>query len=332
MSNRERTGYARSGAPRARTVAVWEESQQGLPQREPTVRIIFHGLLCLFFDGSSGCYVGTHNTSADAAHHPHPHQYAVQVWKKEGDVCHQLYSQVLGNPHDAAHLEITTENPELFDGTYVYTRDPFKRPDPGNGNDPHDWRWIIDFNDLYPDGVDVDPDTLESGVTIDNGLFYTLSKTCAKFKLRPEDDDTGASDIKIGSVAHHVAANIYLRADDGVVTLTGGPFTDPLPLRAEPNVTYQVDITNNCNQGHPGCKFDSDPNKPKEVRSDFFLYYDVFDQHGEPEYELILSEPCPSIRDIDAELTEMGVCTSPHVRSNDDSPCGATGFSQTPPP
>lgn len=332
MSNKERTNAARASAPRARTLADWPESHQGLPEREPSVRIIFHGLLCIFFNGSSGCFVGTHNTSAVAGHQ-HPHSYAIQLWRREGGVCHPQPPQTVGNPTNVTRLTITTTNPELLDGTYVYTRDPFKRPDPTNGNDPNDWRWVIDFDEMYPDGVDIDWDALQNGVTIDNGLFYTLRTTCAKFLRRPEDDDSGDSDIELGSLAHYVAANIYLKPGDGMVTLSGGPFAEDIHLHAEPGVTHQVDITNNCNEGHAGCKFNSDPDQPKEQRNDFFLYYDVLDQGYEPEYELIRSEPCPRLPvDLEAELIKMDVCPSPRIRSTDDAPCGVVGFSQTPPP
>ncbi|MBV9923757.1 MAG: hypothetical protein JOZ96_01855 [Acidobacteria bacterium] len=332
MSNQERTDSARAAAPRARTLAVWPESQQGLPAQEPTVRLIFHGLLCILFDGSSGCFVGTHNTSAHAGH-PHPHRYVIQVWRREGGVCHSLHEPYdIGDPKSASRLDVRVANPDLIDGTYVYTRDPFERPDPAGGNDPHDWRWVIDFDDMYPGGVTLNPDAVMNGVTINNGLFYTLRKTCSKFLFRPEDDDSGASDTQLGSVAHYVAANIYLKPDDGAVTLSGGPFDVPLTLRPEPGVTFQVDITNNCNDGDPGCQFDSDPAQPKEKRSDFFLYYEAFDQGDEPELELILSDPCPKLLNIDAEFIEMGVCPSSRVRSSDDTPCGAVGASQTPPP
>jgi len=331
MSNQERTRKIKEGAPRLGGYAIWPGSQQGLPTREPTIRIIFHGLLCLFFEGNRGCYVGTHNTTG--AGHKHPHQYVVRVWKKTNGQCppRPQYEHTIGNPQHKPTLNIAVTNPDQLDGTYVYTRGPFTRPDSDNRNDPNDWRWMIDFDEVNSLGTRVNHEKLGNGVRIDNGLFYTLRKTCAKFALRPGGQPDDTKDIPFGSVAQIIAANIYLKPD-GMVTLSGGPFRDPLPLQAGQGESYQIDIFNDCHDGQKKCEFTPTHPSKKEERNDFYLYYQIFDPPAPDEYELVLSKPCKKALDIDRELKEMGVCEVDRERSTDDAPCGATGFGRTPPP
>ncbi|HEX8501096.1 MAG TPA: hypothetical protein VF659_10955 [Pyrinomonadaceae bacterium] len=329
MYEKERTRPSQGRASRERGFVVWPGSRQGRPRREPTVRVVFHGLLCLSFDGSAACRVGTHNTSAGPGH-SHPHRFVVDVWEKNGGVCpnQPTHHKHVGNPKSVSRLDITATNPELLDGTYVYARDTFTRPDPADANDPNDWRWVVDFDRLYPAGVSVNEDTLLNGVKLNNGLFYTVWKTCSKFLLRPSGQPAGPSDIQLGSVAHYIAADIFLRPGDGVVTLSGGPFRRPLKLPAAGDKTYQVDITNNCTDGHNDCQFDPAPHNPKERRNDFFLYYDVFAPRPDPEYEMVLAEPCAAPPDFDRVFRERGICSNRLLRSSDDAPCGAVGVSR----
>jgi hypothetical protein len=188
---------------------------------------------------------------------------------------------------------------------------------------------MIDFErDVYPGGVGAkNPSPLRPGVKISNGLFYTLHKTDSQFVLHPPAS-SGKPDKELGSVAEVVAANIYLQTG-GSVTLSGGPFVLPQPLIALPGLTYQIDITNNCNRAKTGCNYNKSANT-KEERNDFYLYYETFTlPANEPEYELICTMPKRPRKDI-------GICVERHteraILMTDDAPCGAVGFGQSPPP
>lgn len=308
-------------------------SEAGFPAQEPTVTILFHGLQCSFFEGTSWCTVGLHNTTHTRPH-PQPHDYVVKIWKKVNGACPaKPYKHlIIGDPKLVSKMHVTAEGvAEGFEGVHVYQRDPFNRPDPDNTNDPKDWRWAIDFDELYEE-INIKPGTLDPGVIINNGLFYTLRKTRSKFRLHPVGQPDAEGNIVLGSVAEFLAANIYLKQPDGAgqpggkVTLSGGKFHNtPEVLVAEPGITYQIDITNNCDNvaQNPPCKFMSAQGNPKEVRNDFYLYYKLFDPQPEPEYELIITE---RIEPLDEHLEQFGACGLPGARATDDAPCGGVGF------
>lgn len=322
-----------SAAVRAGREVVWPGSAGGFPAQEPTVTILFHGLQCFFFEGSRWCTVGLHNTT-HARPHPQPHDYVVRIWKKVGGVCPSspYRNFTIGNPKKTSKMYITAEGvAEGFEGVYVYQRDPFNRPeDPTQPNDPKDWRWAVDFDDLH-EQIQFKSGTMDPGVTIDSGIFYTLRKTNSKFRLHPAGQPDAVGNIDLGSVAEILGANIYLRPPGasgepgGNVTLTGGPFRTPEVLSAAPGITYQIDITNNCERAqHPPCRFDSAPHNPKEVRNDFYLYYKLFEPPPEPEYEMIITE---RVEPLDEFVRNLGVCALPEERAADDTPCGGVRFS-----
>lgn len=310
MSRQKNVPAAGDAARLPKTYVEWRDP---FPPEPPTVKLIFHGLFCCFFDGMKECFVGTHNTThrAGGPHTgTHPHDYEVRILQKDNGAPTVLHPSPAGDPRGFPPLDITVTGSAfpggVAPGVYVYTgplHDQFgRRP----ADDPRDWRWVIDFEEeMYPGGVKGRiPDSLLPGVTIDNGLFHTHKKTAAQFDLVPEN---GSAIIPMNSVAEEAAANIYL-GEGGFVQLTGGPVGD-LRLDYAPNRTYEVYILNLCDgNAHATCKYD--PNsRDKKKRNDFFLYYETFDpsQNG-PEYLLV----------------KRG-----RVRASDDSPCGPTSYGGT---
>lgn len=307
MSDQEHENDVEAAVVAAKTYVAWPND---FPTDAPTVKITFEGLFCFFFDGKEGCFVGTHNTTQQTGHqhNTHPHDYKITLVTKEGASTTTEIIRV-GNPlNDRLPLNFKVEGSAfpggVTPGVYVYANAEFNR-DTG-ADDVKDWQWIIDFEDrMYPGGVKgMNSTTLRPGIKIDNGLFYTANLTNTKFDLVPEG---GGTDIPLNNVAKVQAVNIYLEPG-GRVRLRGGPIgTRDFEYAA--NRTYQVDIRNLCDENsHPICKFD--PISPdKKRRNDFFLYYDTFDaSQNRPEY-LLIRRGNPA---------------------DDDAPCGAVGFGQTP--
>ena len=321
------------------------ETRQVLPP-DPTVRIIFHGLLSFFFDRARECRVGIHNTTQGVLfQHRHPHDFEVAAWAVTGAgtgnrKCRPIpLIPSIKNPKLIAGVRIDAfgiREREL-DGVYVYQKPPLDRFD---GRDERDWRWVVDFESdlLYPEGVRNKPETINPYVAINNGLFYTLKKTTRNFVLRPQG---GGADTPVGNVAEIVAANIYLnpggRVDLSIMPAIGLPLT--IPLIAVPGVTYEIDITNNCLHGNKPCEFKPNHQDSKEERNDFYLYYDTFTKPaGRPEYELICTD-CTGVnksvrlKEEKQVLSDLGICYDGHdgpvIRSNNEAPCGPTGHGQS---
>ena len=296
---------------------------------DPTVRIIFHGLLSFFFDGNRRCQVGVPNiTQGLPQQHAHPHEFEVNVWTILGGQCPPIpVSFPIGNPKLVQKVDITVTNPQQLDGVYVYEKDPqnaFDRLDPHGDNDPKDWRWVLDVesNLMYPTGVTESPDTLNPSVFINNGLFYTYYKTKSTFLLHPSDS---SGDKRIGNYAEILACNIYLALGSSV-TISIPPLPMPLTLPGGPGLKYQIDITNNCRKNGQRCRFTQ--SGPKENRNDFYLYYQTFARPPrQPEYELRLENEVQ-------DQTALDICQErsdekKRIDSSRSSPCGGIVHSQT---
>jgi hypothetical protein len=311
ITNREQVSDRRAAAQVTKTYVEWREA---FPLAEPTVRIIFHGLFCFFFDRKDDCFVGTHNTTQQSGHPhtTHPHDYRIIIRQKHGDTIDWEIPYPGGNPQSYPRLNIKVMGSAfpggVEPGVYVYTgpnHDQFFRE---VGNDRRDWRWIIDFEGIvYPGGVSgINAAALRPGIRIDNGLFYTFHKTLSNYDLVAEGSGTS---ITLNNVADIMAANIYLAAG-GSVRVTGGPVGERT-LNFEEGRTYEIDILNLCDgHAHEACHYEP-THLDKQRRNDFFLYYDTFDaSQNRPEYLLI---------------NRMDV-----IPADDDTPCGAVAFDQTP--
>lgn len=296
-----------------KTYVEWRDPFPAVP---PSVKLIFHGLFCVFFRGSDFCFVGTHNTTREPGNPhtaSHPHHYEIIVVRKDSgeETGRTVYPAPDGNPIRVPRLNVNATGSAFpggaAPGVYAYTGPNHAQFSRSDRDDSQDWRWIIDFEDrMYPQGVrGKRAGTIMPGVKIDNGLFHTHRKTVAHFDLIPEG---GGEPIPLNSVAEIVAANIYL-APGGHVRLTGGPVGE-LTLEQAENRVYEVCINNLCDGSvHPGCDYDS-TSDIKEERNDFFLYYETFNKAlNPPEYMLV------NRGNVDP--------------STDDAPCGAVGYNAT---
>jgi hypothetical protein len=303
--------------------------RDNFPPVEPTVRIIFHGLLSFFFDGNRKCQVGIPNiTQGLGQPHRHPHEFQVNVWTIANNQCPPVpLSLPIGNPKLIEKVDITVTNPQQLDGVYVYEKNPasaFDRLDPQGTNDPKDWRWVLDVESdlMYPTGVSESPETLKPSVFINNGLFYTYYKTKSTFLLHPSDS---SGDKRIGTYAEILACNIYL-ATGSNVTISIPPLPIPITLVGIPGFKYQIDITNNCKKNGQRCRFTQ--SGPKENRNDFYLYYQTFAlPPRRPEYELRLENEVE-------DQTVLDICQErnsekKNIDSSRSSPCGGVVHSQT---
>src|SRR6185503_18492183 len=59
---------------------VTYEVRRDLP-RDPTVRLVFEGLLWFVFHGKDECQVGVHNTTHGPNPHGHQHDLDIRLWK-----------------------------------------------------------------------------------------------------------------------------------------------------------------------------------------------------------------------------------------------------------
>jgi hypothetical protein len=317
-----------AGSPVANSLVTTSyQVRESIPP-DPTVRIVFHGLLSFFFDGNRRCQIGIPNiTQGLPQPHRHPHEFQVSIWTIANQCPPAPLTIPIVNSNLIEKVDINVSNPMQVDGVYVYEKNPasaFNRLDPQGTNDPKDWRWVLDVESdlLYPTGVDEIPQTLKPSVYINNGLFYTYYKTRSTFVLHPSDS---SGDKRIGTYAEILACNIYLGLG-GVLTLSIPPLPMPITLLGGLGLKYQIDITNNCRKGGQQCNFAQ--SGPKENRNDFYLYYETFNRpSSRPEYELQLERAVEdqSVFDICQERTRG----KKNIDSSKDSPCGAVVHGQT---
>lgn len=307
---------------------------------DPTVRILFHGLLNFFFADKTACTVGVHNTTQGIfPPHRHPHNFHVRVRiiPSAGDPVLLPLPPPITDPKLIQGVNIAVSGARDLDGVYVFQDSGgFNRPEvPSNPNNPKDWRWVVDIESdlLYPEKVSDRTTTINPSVRINNGLFYTVLLTGREFIFRPQD---GSGDRPVGRVAEYVGADIYLTST-GKLDLTVAPL-QTLSLPAGHGVRYQIDIVNDCQRGGDPCTFR--PQGPaKEDRNDFYLYYDTFVKPADrPEYEL-RCPTCPATEtsgeDVTEKLEELGFYTrgqEEKFRSNNEAPCGPVVQGQSPTP
>jgi hypothetical protein len=186
------------------------------------VTFSFDGMEALFFGAPDRVSVGVLN-----AHNHRPQITVTKVVGSERTVIAQLSGAQLRKPVfiDAEGLAATGVSRRLAEV---------------KENDPFDARWMIDFNELYPQQqLSVDESKLFTKIHISNGLFYSdrLSKTKARFFAA---DDSGRT-LKVNRRMGYPAAKLNLSNGDKLII--SGNF-EPVRLVGSANVSYQIDITN----------------------------------------------------------------------------------------
>jgi hypothetical protein len=187
------------------------------------------GNVTMSFDGMEALFFGTPervSVGMLAAHNHTPKITVTKITGNERTIVAQLSGTQLRKPIfiDAEGLAATgvarylTENKEL---------------------DPYDARWMIDFNELYPQRLTIKEDRLFTKVHISSGLFYSeqLSKERARFFAADGSQKT----LKVNRRMAQPAAKLNLSNGDKLII--SGNF-EPIKLVGTANVQYQIDITN----------------------------------------------------------------------------------------
>jgi hypothetical protein len=186
------------------------------------VTLSFDGMQALFFGASDRVSVGVLN-----AHNHRPKITVTKVVGSERTVIAQLSGAQLSKSVfiDAEGLAATGISRRLAEV---------------KENDPFDARWMVDFNELYPqEKLTVDESKLSTKIHISDGLFYSdkLSKTKARFFAADGSQKT----LKVNRKMAYPAAKLNL-ANGDKLTISGN--FEPVRLIGAANVSYQIDITN----------------------------------------------------------------------------------------
>ena len=281
------------------------------PPDPVSVKVVFRGLLNLFFDSNRSCRVGVFNDSPGTQ----PHSLEFRRWTKDekGD-CPAAPTVTYPTPVTKFELRVTGSI-DSIDGVYVFGGTSFDRT-ATSGNEAQDYRWILDFEvDLYPKVLTKLPDELGPRLTINNGMFYTLRKTNTGFNGHFAN---GALPVKsLGNMADITAANIYLKPTGFVEVFIDD---DPTPVDTlRPDREHQIDVYNLCRT----CDFLPAHPSDKTERSDLYLYYEALnlDDTDDIEYEFLAIHPFQDGNAVDlCELDSHGT---------DPAPCGPSGYGRS---
>jgi hypothetical protein len=106
-------------------------------------------------------------------------------------------------------------------------------------NDPYDSRWMLNFNELYPQALSIKEEAFFTKIHISSGLFFSnkLSKNKAKFFAI----DNSGKTMKFNRRIAAPAAKLNL-ANGDKLTIKGN--FEPIQLVGGNGVQYQIDITN----------------------------------------------------------------------------------------
>lgn len=298
------------------------------PSGDPAVLLMFHGLMSLAYNPDGGfCEVGIHAQS------PH-HEFKIVVKDSlaNGNLL-QTYEFGPGQnwPTDTIEFDVVSPSTE---GVGFFMPPGFVR-DPQSGrmvSDNRDFRLIPDFEspDFYDVHLEKVPGAFRPRIRFSNGVFFTLMPTVSRFKRVAENES-----LPLGPIARIIGAYVYLN-DDGFIELRIGT-EPPLRLLAAGGKKYSILFDNSCQN----CSYNP-TSAAKEERNDFFLYYNTLEiPANRQEYELILDGSAPpivvpqSLTPARASGAKIASSFRPLVdgvvspQSNDNTPCGPTGFGQS---
>jgi hypothetical protein len=137
-------------------------------------------------------------------------------------------------------------DPQTHAGVFAYkpTPPPFFRDNPGNNE--LDFQWTIDINELHPDGLSVKDAEVHPGITMTDGIFYSLKtteETTVKIILI-----RGMQKIDLHRIAGSIAAVIPFTGRNQAVLEwceNGLAKTLNLPRSGDPpNTSYSVLVRN----------------------------------------------------------------------------------------
>lgn len=318
----------------------WEPIEE-LPDDDPSVILVFHGLMGLAYNRDLDfCEVGMHSKAPK-------HEFSIEVYD---DLTSQepMYAYKFGQAGSALVdiIRFDVVNPSVPGSpgernVRFYMPPGFNRHPTGAREVPDDldFRLITDFEgpDFYNRPLRKKPGAFKPIVHIKNGVFVTLAPTRREYnRVAPNDS------LPLGQIAEAVGAAIYLNPGDGFVALRIG--TSELKLRAAEGKTSVIYFDNSCPEDD--CQFRPTSSK-KETRNDFYLYYETFEiPSDKEEYELIEKDPllnasasAPKPPGDSKTASDPKARVSPKfrqqlfefikLRSNPEAPCGSAGYGQS---
>lgn len=314
----------------------WEKIEE-LPDIDPSVILIFHGLMGLAYNKELDfCEVGIHSKAPK-------HEFSIEVYE-DFSMQEPMYTYKFGQagsaPVDIIRFDVVKPIvPKMPDERNVrfYMPPGFERhPDRGVVADDLDFRLITDFEgpDFYNRPLKKKPGAFKPIVHIKNGIFVTLTPSRREYnRIAPNDS------LPLGQIAEAIGTAIYLDPKEGFVALRIG--TGELKLRAAKDKTSILYFDNSCPE--EDCVFKATSSK-KETRNDFYLYYETFEiPNDKEEYELIEKDAILSATTGVAKQARSSKTAPPaqrrvspkfreqlfefiKMRSNPEAPCGAAGF------
>lgn len=211
----------------------------GLPmQRNPAVRIFFHGLLILRASGTSRySVVEVHQTAS------YPHILSVEVRTKiqgSPDVIAMRHFGPLEPPGMTIDVDPAPTVP------IVYKHQPSGVFDPILGGGlPDDFGWIPDLQTLHrPKSLSVDITKTRPAITIGNGIYYFHT---AQLRNGPIGVKQGhVSKSNLAGLASIVGANVYLDDTSKIVLkwTENGSAKDLRLGKPEPNSYHEIYVDN----------------------------------------------------------------------------------------
>jgi hypothetical protein len=170
------------------------------------VNVIFRGLLLIIPDAhGTSCDIGVHRRAAD-----HFLTVAVTARRPSGD---DYVIDFHAGPLNGPPLSINV-NPPTGDGVFAYvpTPPPFDR---SHNNDAQDLQWAIDMQALHGGQLEADDAGIHPGITMSDGIFFTVLRTDHQsIQLILTDPAGTSSDIQ--SIGQVIGATIWLRAGQSV--------------------------------------------------------------------------------------------------------------------
>ena len=204
-----------------------------MPALQPFIKLTFRGMLLLFLsEGGEFCDVRF------LANPPDGHKLQIDVTESNDTGAPQIITQLV-QPDLKDRLELTVDNPSR-PGVHLFRPGEFDREK--DIGDPNDFRWMVDYSELYRgvvDKIEFNPALLTPVLRINNGTFFTETKSVNQLHMK---SGPGGQTRAIGKVATAMGAYIYMDIPGSTFTFTNGDET-VLMRGLLPGVTYGINVS-----------------------------------------------------------------------------------------
>jgi hypothetical protein len=195
----------------------------------PTIQLTLRGILVLLFNEDAGtCEVGFLKEP------PADHVLTIDFTQRTATGTPQVLGQINEN-NIQERLQLVVENVSR-PGVHAFTQLGFNRS-LGSG-DRQDFRWSVNYEELFEGEPEVNLDGFRSILTINNGKFFTEARSIDDLHLR----QIGGPDRNLGRVATAIGAQISLDREDSRAVFMNGD-EQLFEYRPEPGVIYAINIS-----------------------------------------------------------------------------------------